>query len=203
MIGGWGLRAICSPTAAGLAVSAGSKENHGSEGTGAHSRLTPHRPRVWGTGPRHGRSWRGLSVYASGWNTWEAAVSISDADRAHAQHVAAEMDALHAAMESLIRKIGDRRTIPHEEVEQLRLELAELKERLERGARYGTVDGAKRPQSPWESAYFAPAVSKAKAFLGIRSNSHPTTAGWVGQLTGAQLDIGMPLANLKAELGTE
>ncbi|MGV8921336.1 MAG: hypothetical protein ACOH2R_26760 [Pseudomonas sp.] len=127
-------------------------------------------------------------------------MTISDAGRSHAELIVAELTAIHEAMESLVGKVAERRRIPHDEVEQLRFELAEMKGRLERGSRYGTVDGAKRPQSALESAFFQPAVSKAKAFLGIRANSHPINARWMEQLMSAQSTIGMPLENLKDHL---
>ncbi|GAA3928705.1 hypothetical protein [Luteimonas lutimaris] len=124
-------------------------------------------------------------------------MSISDMERMHVLEVVAEMEAIHAAMDDLMNKIGDRRAIPRDEVEQLQDELAAIRSRLDRGAKYGTVDGAKRAQSPIESAYFAGAVFQAKANLGIRVNSHPIQSGWIGRLIGASADIGMPLANLR------
>src|SRR5690606_34788208 len=104
-----------------------------------------------------------------------------------AERVIAELESIAGMVNGLIGRIADRRAIPPFEVEDMQAELAALKSRLERGKKYGTVDGTRRAQTRWESAYFASVVSESLAFLGIRANSHPLKADWMHKLTG--LDI--------------
>lgn len=120
-----------------------------------------------------------------------------------AEQVIVELQDIADMIDGLVERIGDRRAIPPQEVEDMQAELALLKQRLERGARYGTVDGMKRPQSRWESAYFSGPVSKGLAYFGIRANSHPIKADWIGKLTGLEAEFRMPLSNLRADAGLE
>lgn len=126
-------------------------------------------------------------------------MAIPDDYREHALGVLAELKAIHADMERLMDAIGEKRSFTPEETEQLRADLKALKERLARGAKYGTADGEGRIPTQVESAFFAGAVKKASAFIGINANSRPGQ-DWFSRLYGVQVDIGHAIAELEAEL---
>lgn len=85
--------------------------------------------------------------------------------------------------------LGDKKTISINEKTECQLKLKALKEKLKNAAKTGTVDGAKKPLSHYESAYFQPAVRSASANCNVATNSHPINSNWFSCLYDMDIDI--------------
>ena len=123
-------------------------------------------------------------------------MSHADEEKRHARDVLAELRGIEADIESLVEAVGDTRHFSPERTEELRGALKLLKERLQRGAATGTASGDRRVPSRVEATFFQPAVSKASAFIGLRTNSRPGPE-WMDKLYGISVDIGHAAADLQ------
>ena len=82
------------------------------------------------------------------------------------------------------------------EKDKARLLYTRLKDDLKTAARYGTLDGARRPRSPEEDALYQPAVVGALSHLRPATNSDPCTSNWAGSIYDARIDVTNMLAQL-------
>lgn len=85
--------------------------------------------------------------------------------------------------------LRDKKIISIDEKTECQSKLKVLKEKLKRATKTGTVDGAKRPLSHYESAYFQPAVRSASANCNVAINSHPINSNWFFCLYDMYIDI--------------
>ncbi|MDD3466567.1 MAG: hypothetical protein PHE67_05385 [Campylobacterales bacterium] len=89
----------------------------------------------------------------------------------------------------LMDLIRDKRTISIDEKTKCQSKLKTLKEKLKHAAKTGTVNGAKRSLSHYESAYFQPAIMSALANCNVATNSHPINSKWFSCLYDINIDI--------------
>lgn len=92
-------------------------------------------------------------------------------------------------IKELMDLLGDKKIISIDEKTECQLKLKALKEKLKHATKMGTVDGAKRPLSHYESAYFKPAVRSASANCNVATNSHPINSNWFLCLYDMNIDI--------------
>ena len=93
-------------------------------------------------------------------------------------------------IDSMLDRIGDKRFIPREEVEQLREDLKALKARLK--------TATKQPaRNETERLFLLPAVQTASANLLVSVGSHPVKSHWFGNLYDVRDDINHLLHQLE------
>ena len=89
----------------------------------------------------------------------------------------------------LMDLIRDKRAISIDEKTECQSKLKALKEKLKHAEKTGTVDGAKRSLSHYESTYFQPAIMPALANCNVATNSHPINSNWFSCLYDMDTDI--------------
>lgn len=112
---------------------------------------------------------------------------IEDEDQA--RMVIESLRSFQADIQEIMNPLGDKNSVSMDEKLTLQVLLTSLKERLKAASKTGTVDGSKRPLTPYEQAYFEPAVSSAIANCNIAVNSHPIKSNWFSCLYGMEMDI--------------
>lgn len=122
---------------------------------------------------------------------------MTEAERQQAIAVILALRVFRDDIRQLMNAIADRSSISRDEKGDLQAKFKDLKGRIKRASRVGTVDGEKRPLSQFESAYFQPATQSASANCLVAVNTDPIRSDWYSCLYGMEMDIEHLLGQLE------
>jgi hypothetical protein len=112
-----------------------------------------------------------------------------ETERLQAIAIISALRAFREDIRELMDAIADRAFIPRDEKSELQAKFKDLKGRLKKASHLGTVDGAKRPLSQLESAYYQPATQSAFVNCLVAVNTDPIRSNWHSYLYGMEMDI--------------